>query len=85
MIAYIERTTYQDEKGNIRLDDNVQKIMNIITIFLTVEEKLGRKCRIYDNYYREKNRSKSPALFDYLERCLLHIEITNDKNQNQRV
>lgn len=84
MMVYIESTTGTDDNGNIKLDDNVGQILNIIIIFMQVRDKLEDKSRIYSSYQTQKIKN-NPQLFDYLENCLLSIEITNDKGVNQVV
>ena len=51
---------------------------------MQVRDKLGSKSRIYSSYQTQKVKN-NPQLFDYLENCLLNIEITNDKGINQVV
>ena len=41
MISCIESTTQRDDSGNITLSDDVLQILNIITVFLKVKEKIG--------------------------------------------
>jgi len=84
MMVCIESTTSTDDNGNIKLDDNVMQILNIIIIFMQVRDKLGSKSRIYSSYQTQKVKN-NPQMFDYLENCLLNIEITNDKGINQVV
>lgn len=60
-------------------DDNMMAVINIIIIFLKLKEKLGDKSRIYSMY--EKTKSENPDMFEYLEKCLLSIEIVNGSNK----
>ena len=50
-------------------------VVNIIIIFKKLKEKLGDASRIYSEY--DKEREKNLPLYEFLEKCLLEIEIIN--------
>ena len=65
VIAYIDGLT------SCVFDDKMMAILNIITIYKKLNEKLGEDSRIYSIYV--KTRDSDPAMYDYLEKCLLSI------------
>jgi hypothetical protein len=72
-IAYIDNLTSCD------FNDDMMSVLNIITIFVKLKEKLKDESRIYSMYEKEKNKPKTNnmELYDYLEKCLIEIEIVN--------
>ena len=74
--------TYIDGLTSCVFDENMMAILNIITIFLKLYEKLKDESRVYSIY--TKTRDGNPAMYNYLEKCLLRIEIVNN-NQKQIV
>jgi hypothetical protein len=55
----------------------MKAVLNIIVIFLKLKEKLGEEdSRVYSIYKNERN--KHTALYEYLEKNLIQIEIINN-------
>jgi len=48
-------------------------VLNIITIFVKLKEKLKDSSRIYSMYDKEKNKpnTNNKELYEYLEKCLI--------------
>lgn len=66
---------YIDKMQECIFDDNMMAVINIIIIFKYMKEKLGESSRIYSMY--DKLRSENLPMFEFLEKCLLEIEIVN--------
>ncbi len=69
---------YIDNQHECIFDDNMMAVINIIIIFKYMKEKLGDTSRLYSMY--DKLRSEQLDMFEFLEKCLLEIEIVNAGN-----
>lgn len=66
---------YIDKLTDSVFDENMMSVLNIIIIFRKLKEKLGENSRNYSMY--EKVKSENQEMYDYIEKCLLEIEIMN--------
>jgi hypothetical protein len=66
---------YIDNQKECIFDDNMMAIINIIIIFKKLKEKMGEGSRVYSEY--DKEREGNLPMYEFLEKCLLEIEIVN--------
>lgn len=64
-------------------NEEMMAVLNILIIFLKLKEKIGESSRIYSSYC--KIREDNEDMFEYLEKCLLSIEISDFNNEPQTV
>lgn len=77
VVAYIDRMK------ECAFDKDMMSVLNILIIFKKLLEKLGEESRVYSIY--NKTRDANLPMFEYLEKCLLTIEITNSRGKPQLV
>lgn len=65
-------------------NEDMMAILNIIMIFLKLEQNLGEEgSRVFASYAKE--RSDNEKLYGYLESLLINIEISDEYNKLQTV